>query len=164
MDLVEKRRTYKNFGDFTKNLWHLDFVIAFGLFLLFFNQMILEGLVNWDRNSDEFVIEILTSLMFCALGHRMGFQKNRAWNFKTACMYVLRIRLTGVHVCLTELAESIITTGVATSTIQTGELMLGSTWTSYGILESCMELQTACMYVLRIRLTVPIRSVLLVVC
>ena len=36
MDLVEKRRTYKNFGDFTKNLWDLDFVMGFGLVLLFF--------------------------------------------------------------------------------------------------------------------------------
>ena len=80
--------------------------------------MILEEWVNWDKNSDEFVIEVLTSLGFCALGHRMGFGKNRAWNLEeTACMYVLRIRLTGVHVCFTELAESIIATGVATSTI-----------------------------------------------
>ena len=43
--------------------------------------------------------------------------KNRAWDLETACMYVLRIRLTGVHVCFTELAESINTTGVDTSTI-----------------------------------------------
>ena len=62
MDLVEKRRTYKNFGDFTKNLWDLDFVMGFGLVLLFFTQMILEVLVNWDRNSDEFVFDILTNL------------------------------------------------------------------------------------------------------
>ena len=55
-------------------------------------------------------------------------------------MYVLRIRLTGVHVCFTELAESNITTGVATSTIETGDLMLGSICTSSGILELCMEL------------------------
>ena len=35
MDLVEKRRTYKNFGDFTKNLWNLDFVMELGLFCYF---------------------------------------------------------------------------------------------------------------------------------
>ena len=35
----------------------------------------------------------------------------------TACMYVLRIRLTGVHVRFTELADNIILTGVDTSTI-----------------------------------------------
>ena len=79
--------------------------------------MLLEGLVNWDRNSDEFVIEILTSLMFCALGHRMGFGEKSCMGFGTACMYVLRIRLTGVHVRFTELADNIILTGVDTSTI-----------------------------------------------
>ena len=61
-DLVEKRHTYKNFGDFTKNLWDLDFVMELGFVLLFFDQMIMERLVNWDRNSDEFVIEVLTNL------------------------------------------------------------------------------------------------------
>ena len=53
--------------------------------------MILEGLVNWDRNSDEFVIEILTSLMFCAFGHRMGFGEKSCMGFGD-----------GVHVCFTD--------------------------------------------------------------
>ena len=46
-----------------------------------------------------------------------GIWEKSCMGFGTACMYVLRIRLTGVHVCFTELAESIIATGVATSTI-----------------------------------------------
>ena len=79
--------------------------------------MILERLVNWDKNSDEFVIEILTSLGYYASGRRMEFGEKSCMEFGMACMYVLLIRLTGVHVCFTELAENIITSGVTTSTI-----------------------------------------------
>ena len=56
--------------------------------------MILEAWVNWDRNSDEFVIEILTSLGQDPLGHRMAFEEKSCMEFGD-----------GVHVCFTDSAD-----------------------------------------------------------